>query len=708
MSRTFSAFRPPALQRALVVATLIVTSAFASPAVRADEGMWTFDNLPLAKMQQRYGFTPTPEWIAHVQKASVHFGGASGAFVSPDGLVLTNHHVGLGQLQKLSSPKADFVKDGFFARTRAEELRCPDLELNVLLSMEEVTARVTAAIDPAADARKQNAQRKSVSARIEKEATEKTKLRCRVVELYHGGEYWLYRYRKYTDVRLVMAPEQQAAFYGGDPDNFCYPRHDLDMTFFRVYENGQPVRPADYLKWNTRGPGEGDLVFVSGHPGSTSRLKTVAELEYERDGEIPERTRIRERQLAAYREYEARGAEQARQAQDRIFGLENSLKRLRGYLEALQGDPVNRHYILQEKRQAEDSLRSWVARDPKLSAECVGAWDRIAAAEKEMMRRNKEYQVRTGYLGGRLLGFAGDIVRMVAETSRPNDQRLEEYRDSHLESVKYQLFSKAPVYPAMEEYLFAVGLEECLKDLGPEDPWVKLALGGMQPAEVAHELFAGTRLADVAFRRELVQGGRKAVEASTDPLVTWTRRMDGMYRDLRSWYEENVTGVESLEGAKIARARFAMLGKSTYPDATGTLRLTYGKVAGYRQLTTRVPWKTTFLGLYDRAESFDNQPPFQLPARVAAGRAKVDLSTPLDFVTTNDIIGGNSGSPVLNKNAEFVGLVFDGNVQAFQWSFDFDEVQGRTVAVHPAAIVESLRHIYDMGALADELEGAGR
>ena len=666
----------------------------------ADEGMWTLDNLPLQQLQARYGFTPTPAWLEHVQKASVHFGGASGAFVSPDGLVLTNHHVGLGQLQKMSSEQADYVRDGFFARTRAEERRCPDVELKVLVGMENVTAQVLAAIDPRAPGKQQNAQRKAAMSRLEKDASDRTHLQCEAVELYHGGEYWVYRYQKYTDVRLVMAVEEQTAFFGGDPDNFSYPRHDIDITFFRVYENGQPVHPGHYFRWSAAGARDSELVFVTGHPGTTSRMHTLAELEYERDDLLPASIHIRARQLAAYREYEARGPEQARRATDRIFGLENTLKRLRGSLEALN-DPV----LMGAKRAAEDSLRARVAADPKLAADCGPAWDRIAAAEKEMARRHREYLVRTLYPRCRLADIATDIVRYVVETAKPNGQRLREYRDSNLESLRYQLLSPAPIYPDMEEHVLRVGLEECVQELGPQHPFVQAALGGRMPGEQAHALVSGTRLGEAEFRRQLLQGGSRAVEASSDPLIQWARQTDPLYRELRAWRDDNVESVESLEGGKIARARFALFGKSIYPDATGTLRLSFGRVAGYPQLTTQVPWKTTFYGLFDRAESFDGRFPFNLAPRVAQHRGDVDLATPLNFVTTNDIIGGNSGSPVVNRAGEYVGVVFDGNVQSFAWDYAFDEAQGRTVAVHSAAIVEALRKIYGMGALADELEG---
>jgi hypothetical protein len=683
------------------LAAVVFTAALAallSPPLAADEGMWTLDNLPLRALKERHRFSPTPQWVEHVQKACVNFGGGSGAFVSPQGLVLTNHHVALGQLHKMSSSQHDYVRDGFYARTNAEEIRCPDLELRVLMSMENVTARVQRAIDARAPENVQNTRRKAAIAAIEKESGQRTGLQPRVVELYHGGEYWLYRYKKYTDVRLVMAPEQGIAFFGGDWDNFCYPRHDLDFAFFRVYENGKPARPARWFRWSAAGARDGELVFVPGHPGSTGRWLTMAQLGYLRDAYHPIRIRLQEHRLAALRGYAARGPEQARRATDRIFGVENNLKRQRAFLDVLRDSAV-----MELKREEESTLRDRVAKNPRLAATSAGAWDRIAAAQRELMRRHREYLYRDLSRGARLVGLANQIVRYVTEVEKPNEKRFEEYRDSNLESLRFQLFSPAPIYSEVDAVVLTAQLEDALEALGPDDAFVKAALGGRAPKEIADELMRESRLGDVALRRRLIQGGRTAVESSTDPLIVWARRLDPAYRELRAWYEDNIESVETLEGGRIARARFALDGRSVYPDATGSLRLSFGKVAGYRQLTTLVPWKTTFFGLYDRAASFDGREPFDLPRRIAEARDRVDLATPLNFVSTNDITGGNSGSPVLNRNLEYVGLVFDGNTQAFRWDYSYDDVQARTVSVHSSAIIEALRRIYGTEALADEL-----
>ena len=686
---------PSRLAGAALIAALVVL-AVPAPPLGADEGMWTLDNLPLQQLKERYGFAPGPEWVEHLQKASVSFGGGSGAFVSPSGLVITNHHVARGQLQKVSSAEHNYVRDGFFARAPGEELRCPDLELRVLMSTEEVTARMRKAVDPKAAPGAQSAQRRAAIAAIEKESNQATGLHSRVVELYRGGEFWLYRYKKYTDVRLVMAPEEQAAFFGGDPDNFCYPRHDLDFAFFRIYENGQPVRPAQWFRWSATGARENELVFVSGNPGSTNRQLTVAQLEYLRDGSYPIRIEQQAHRLKALRAYEALGAEQARRARGSLFGLENNLKRQRAFLELLK-DPA----LLAEKRTDEAALRARVAHDPR-TAFAARAWDRIAAAEKELMRRNREH-LYADSRGARLAGIASQIVRYVDEVAKPNEKRFSEYRDSNLESLRFQLFSPAPIYPDLDAVILAAQLGDALQALGPSHPWVKLALGGRTPQAVADELMQQTRLADVAVRKQLVEGGAAAVAASTDPLIAWARALDPAYREERTWYEDHVQGVETQAGGDIARARFVLDGKSSPPDATGTLRLSYGRVTGYRQLSTDVPWRTTFAGLYDRAWSFDNKPPFALTARVADVRERLDLTTPLDFVCTADIIGGNSGSPVLNRDLEYVGLIFDGNVQSFGWNFVYDDTQARAVAVHSRAIIEALRKIYGMDGLADEL-----
>ena len=688
------------MRKSTRAAVLAAGLTLAASAAQSDEGMWTLDNLPAAQLKERFGFTASPQWLEHVRLGAVRFNdGGSGGFVSAHGLVLTNHHVALGQLQKISSEAHDYVKNGFFARSQAEELKCPDLELNVLESMENVTDRVLGAVKKGASEKQQNEQRKAEMARIEKASTQATGLRSDVVELYQGGEYWLYRYKKYTDIRLVMAPEAQAAFYGGDPDNFTYPRFDLDFAFFRVYEDGKPVTPQSYFKWSAKGAQDGELVFVAGHPGHTDRLKTVRQLEFERDLALPLSLEMLHERRKAFEAYAARGPEERRRAKERLFGIDNAIKALSGELEGLKDAK-----LLAEKKRQERDLRAKLAADPKLKKELGDPWGKLAKAADLLQTRYKQ-QLFRGFYGSKLAPFATTIVRYVAEVKKPNEKRYEEFRDSALESLDFRLFSPAPVYPDMEEAILADILQQAQDELGPGDPHVKAALAGKTPQEQAHALVSGTKLADPAFRKALVEGGAQAVAESKDPMIAWARRLDPSYRELRKWYEDNIQSVEALEGNKLAKARFAVYGKSAYPDATFTLRLSFGRVASYELNTTTVPYKTTFYGLYDRAASFDGKPPFDVPEKVAAARGKLDLSTPLNFVTTNDIIGGNSGSPVLDAKGEYVGLIFDGNIQSLVWRYAYSDAVGRAVAVHSAGILEALRKIYGMDALADEVQG---
>lgn len=689
----------PGKSKTARAAVMAAALTMAAPHLRADEGMWTFDNLPVKLLQDNYGFTPTPQWIEHLQHASVRFNdGGSGAFVSKNGLILTNHHVALGQLQKMSTPKKDYVKEGFFAKTASAEIKCPDLEINVLISMEDVTERVRQAVKTDAADKDQNDQRKSEISRITKESTEKTGLRSDVVELYQGGEYWLYRYKKYTDMRLVMAPEIQAAFYGGDFDNFTYPRYALDFAFFRVYENDKPVHPEHFLKWSKEGAADGELVFVTGHPGHTDRLMTVAQLEYSRDLGLPLYLEVARKKRQDYYDYSALGAEEARRSKDRIFGIENSIKAVTGEYEGLLDSK-----LLGTLKANEAALRKTVSGDKSTAARAAaGSWGKIAAAQKKYGEKRLLITYRR-YDPTKVAGLASTVVRYVAETAKPNDKRWEEFRDSNLESLRFRLFSPAPMYPDMEEFLMARTLQDALDQLGPKDEYVRAALGGRKPADVAKDLIAGTKLFDPAERKYLVEGGTKAVAASQDPLIVWARTLDPIYRAQRKWYEDEIESVLIAEGNRIAKARFAAYGKSTYPDATFTLRLSYGKVAGYEAGTTLVAPFTTFYGLYDRALGHSEKPPFDLAPKVKAAREKLNLATKVNFVTTNDIIGGNSGSPVVNAKGEYVGLIFDGNIPSLVGRYAYDETRNRAVAVHSSGILEAMWTIYGMDALVDEL-----
>jgi len=676
-----------------IAATLILPALL----LQAEEGMWTFDNPPVKQLQEKYHFTPTREWLDHVRLASVRLSdGGSGSFVSPHGLLLTNHHVALAQLQKDSTPEHDYVKNGFYAATPDYEMKSQDLEVNVLISMEDVTARVQAALKNAKTTEQEFAARKAAIADIERESQQKTGLQAEVVTLYQGGEYWLYRYKKYTDVRVVFAPEEQIAFFGGDPDNFTYPRYDLDMALFRVYENGKPIESKEYLKWNPKGAADNELVFVPGNPGSTERLDTMAQLTFERDFVEPSILKILKRRLDVLRRYSEQGPEQAREAVEHSRRLENSLKAYEGRYQGLLDN-----HVMAKKEQEEHDFQVMVMARPDWKEAYGGAWKAIAEAEKKAESRAKE-QYFHGF-DSDLAEFARIIVQYVAEVKKPDGERLAGYHEAQLDSLRFELASPAPIYKAMEIARITGALEVDLEDVGKDDPFLKLVLNGKSPKEVATELVNGTKLDDPATRKKLMEGGEAAVAASDDAMIVLARKLDPMRREFIKWREDNVVSVLQKAGEQIGKARFAVYGKTTYPDATFTLRLSYGQVKGYPMNGTNAPYKTTFYGLYDRAASFDYDDPYGLPSRYKEGRTKLDLSTPFNFVSTNDVVGGNSGSPVINRNAEVVGLIFDGNIESLVGDFVYDPEKNRSVSVHTAAMTEALRKLYDVPELLDEL-----
>lgn len=677
----------------------LLASALLCPAITADEGMWTFDNPPIKQLQQKYNFTPTQQWLDHLRLSSVRLNdGGSGSFVSPHGLLLTNHHVALGQLQKNSSAEHDYVRDGFYAATPEEEMKSPDLEVDVLVSTENVTDRVNAAVKGAKTPEEEFSKRKAVIADIERESTDKTGLRSDVVTLYSGGEYWLYRYKKYTDVRLVFAVEQQTAFYGGDPDNFTYPRYDLDMALFRVYENGKPIDSKDYLQWNPKGAGDGELVFVSGNPGGTERLVTYSYLVNLRDNVLANIIELLKSRIAVLKDYAARGPEQSRQATTQIFGLENSRKVFEGRRDGLQDKN-----LMEKKRKEDEDFRGKVDANADWKKEYGTAWTMEEEALQKERPRIKEQFFRS--TDSQLSALAVQIVTYVAEIKKPDGERLAGFHDSQLDSLKHRLFSPAPIYPEMEIARMSGALELDLKELGPDDPFLKGVLDGKSPKDAANYLVSGTKVADPAFRKSLIEGGQAAIDASSDPMIAMARRIDPIRREQIKWFEDNVQSVEQRAGELLGKARFAVYGKNTYPDATFTLRLSYGQVLGYPMNGTVAPYKTTFYGLYDRAASFDYKVPFDLPKRYLDGKDKLDLSTPFNFVTTNDIIGGNSGSPVVNRNGDIVGLIFDGNIESLVGDFVYDSYQNRAVAVHTGGMTEALKKLYGAQKLVDELLG---
>ena len=682
---------------------ILLSFAVVGPVCRADEGMWLFNAFPRDKVRAKYGFELSQPWLDHVRLGSVRFNnGGSGSFVSPDGLTFTNHHVGAVCVQQLSSHGHDYIKEGFYAKTQAEEAKCPDLELNQLVGIEDVTSTVKAAAKPElSSAEAARAQRAAMS-RIEQDCASSTGLRCDVVTFYSGEVYNLYKYKKYTDVRLVFAPEFAAAFFGGDPDNFTYPRYDLDITFFRVYENDKPAHTENYLHWSKQGVRENELIFVSGNPGSTGRQRTMAQLDFLRELDYPSRLETYKRRIALLQNFGAESEENARIAKEHLFSYQNGFKAITGYLE-----PLNDKQITAEKQAAEAKLEATFKADPK-NKDAANPWSEIA--ESVQVQRNiylpLTYVERNRGFNSQLASFAKWLVRATAEKTKPSDQRLREYRDSALPSLEQELFSTAPLYKSLETVTLADSLAQMRDALGAENPVVRRALNGKTPEDAAKELIANTKLDDVSLRKQLYQAGTAALEASNDPLITLMRDIDPDARQVRKQYDDKVDAVERRAGATINRTRFSHSGFDQPPDATFTLRLSYGAVKGYVENGKNIPYFTMFAGGFEHAAQHDNQSPYQLPESWMKAKSSLNLATPLNYVSTADIIGGNSGSPTVNRKGEVVGIIFDGNIQSLAWNFVYDDKQSRAVHVDSRGIVEALRKIYNAAGLADELTGA--
>jgi len=674
--------------------------------------MWLFSAPPLRQLKEKYKFEPTQRWLEHLQKASVRFNsGGSGSFVSATGLCITNHHVGADALQKASSEQHNYLKDGFYAKTNAEEIKCADLELNVLISTEDLTARVNAAVKSGMTPDQASTARGNAIALIEKESKEKTGLRSDVVTLYQGGAYHLYRYKRYDDVRIVFAPEQQMAFYGGDPDNFEYPRFDLDICIFRVYENGQPAKIDNFLKWNSAGPSDGELTFVSGSPGKTDRQLSLDELADTRDRFLPYLLRMFNRREVLELSYSARSFENARKARDDLFGDQNNRKRYDGYLAGLL-DPE----IWSQLRAREQRLRNAIANGFKFKS-TAAAYDRIKSAQAEIAKNaplynylEQERPITVGYRGprafsGNLFKYARLLVRAIDERAKPNGERIPAFRDSARESLELELFSTEPIYDDYEILRLTDSLTDFASQFGADDPLVQKVLAGKSPHVRAVELISGTKLKNVAMRKDLYHKDAASLQTAHDPMIDLARLVDGPARGARKIYDAQEE-IKKQAYSAIAKARFSIEGASNYPDATFTLRLSYGTVRGYEQDGKQIPPFTDFAGLYQRSAEHNNKPPFDLPQRWIDKKSNLDLSTHFDFVSDADIIGGNSGSPMVNKANEFVGIIFDGNIQSLVLDCIYTDTQARAVSVDSAAIIEALRKVYDANALADELEGA--
>ncbi|HVX11593.1 MAG TPA: S46 family peptidase [Pirellulales bacterium] len=679
---------------------VVLTMTILPTLAKGDEGMWLFNNPPRDHLKKQHDFDPSDEWLTHLQRASVRFNsGGSGSFVSADGLVMTNHHVGADALQKFSDAEHDYIEEGFYAASLDDEKKCLDLELNVLMSIEDVTDRVNKAVEGLSPAEARTARQAEMNT-IEEESFQKTGLRSDVITLYQGGQFHLYRYKKYTDVRLVFAPEKSIAFFGGDPDNFEFPRYDLDICFFRAYEDDKPAQIEHYLAWSKAGAGDGELIFVSGNPGRTNRLNTVAHLKFLRDRVFPLSLDVLRRREVMLKNFSDRSRENARRAQDDLFGYQNSRKARLGGLGGLQ-DPA----IMRDKEQAETKLRKAVAADPKLKASYGDAWKQVDDSLTTWREIYLDWYLLEGgqAFNSDLFRIARIIVRLTAETEKPNAERLREYGEAGLDSLKHQLYSEAPIYNDLEiaKLTDSLGMYEEL--VGADTDFVRKVLDNQSPVQRATKLVEGSGLADVATRRKLVEAGRKGVEASDDPFIVLARLVDGPARRVRKSYEERVQEPQQQAYGKLAKAQFALYGGDHYPDATFTLRLAFGLVKGYEDRGKQVsPW-TTMEGAYRHAREHGDVPPFQLPERWFQKRKSLRGETPFNFVSTADIIGGNSGSPVVNRKGELVGIIFDGNIQSLVLDFVYTDAQARAVSVHSAAILEALDKIYEAKRVVEAL-----
>jgi hypothetical protein len=682
--------------------TAILLLAICSPAAFGDEGMWTFNDFPSAKVKKAYDFAPDSAWLDHVRLSSVRLaGGCSGSFVSGSGLVMTNHHCAHSCIEQLSTAGKDFVADGFSAATEADEVKCPEIEVNQLVAISDVTDRVNSATKGLEDKEFNERQKAEMSA-VEKECDKGDEdVRCDVVTLYNGGKYNLYKYRRYQDVRLVFAPELAIAFFGGDPDNFMFPRYDLDISLLRVYSGGKPLKPDHFFAWSSTGPAggvrEGALTFVTGHPGGSDRLLTVAELEFQRDVSL----RKKSLSLSEYRgmltEFQKRGEEPKRISTAELFMVENSLKSLKGRHEAL----LDRDFFA-GKVSAEKDFRLKVDADPALKKAYGGAWDEIGKAEEIMRGLHVPYVYIEHGIDSTLYGIAKTLVRAAGELPKPSGKRYREFADSHLPALKQELFSTAPVYDDLEIAKLEFSLTKVREELGPDDHFVKKVFGQRSPGELARELVTGTQLKDIEVRRSLFDRGQAAVDASADPMIRLALLIDPDARAIRKRYEDEVEAVLKRSGEKIAKAKFAVYGTSVYPDATFTLRLSYGAVKGYEENGRPVSPVTLMGGAFDR---HSGRAPFALPGSWLAAKPRLDLAIPMNICTTNDIIGGNSGSPMIDRDARIVGLVFDGNIHSLGGKYGFDASVNRAVSVHSSALIEALDKVYGAGRLVRELLG---
>jgi hypothetical protein len=678
-------------------AALALALLFSASVALADEGMWTYDHFPVEKMHAAYGWAPDAAWLKNAQLASIRLAqGCSASLVSPNGLVMTNHHCARDCVSELADSQHDYIANGFYAAKAEDEKKCPQLEANQLVEITDVTAQINAATAGKSDHEFHDAER-AKKAEIEHACGTAADVRCQVVTLYHGGVYDLYKYRRYQDIRVVFAPEEGIAFFGGDPDNFMFPRYDLDVAFVRIYDHGAPLKSPHYLKFATAGVKAGDIAITSGNPGTTRRDDTVAQLQYERDVHQPFVIAYTSELRGVLSQYAAQGPEFERTSKTLRFSIENSLKDYKGLQLALLRGP-----LMRDKERIETEFRRRVAADPTLAQADGGAWDAIAAAMSHLSDIYPRYTMLERYpnIVSSLLSHAIELNRYATESIKADGQRLEEYSDANFPALKQEIESSAPIYPQLEKTLLAWWLTKVRETLGTTDPDVIALLGKRSPEEIAAALVDGSKLADAAFRTQLLSGGAAALNAYHDPLMEFARLLDTASRAVRADYENNVSAVVTKNAALIAKARFALEGTSVYPDATFTLRLSYGSVKGYAENGHDIVPTTDFAGAYAHATGRD---PFKLPQTWLAAQAAIDPNTQLDFASTNDISGGNSGSPVIGRHGEVIGLIFDGNIQSLGGSFGYDGAVNRSVAVDVTGIAAALKKIYHADRLVAEL-----
>jgi Peptidase S46 len=686
------------VQRSKVVIAAVALAAALAPA-HADEGMWAFNNFPVDKVEKAYGFRPDQAWLDRVQLASVRLAeGCSAAFISVRGLIQTNHHCARQCIEQLSNAGNNLIADGFYAREEKDEPKCPTIEADQLVEITPVSeriAKVTGGKDGAAFAAAIKAERASIEQEC---AGNDDNLRCDVIELYNGGVYDLYKYRRYQDVRLVFAPEEAIAFFGGDPDNFEFPRYNFDVTYLRVYVNDQPLDTgAHYLRYAKADARPGDLVFTSGNPDGTYRSGTVAQLEFQRDVSLPREIFYRAELRGQVTRFSAESPENERIARTLLYYVENGLKTLKGAFATLV-DPT----IMRDRAAAEKALRATVDADPALRASYGAAWDNIKTVLERYRSQADRFflLVDNGDFRSTLLQYGEQLVRHADEAGKPDGERLSEYTEAQFPETRQQLLSSAPVYPELEKLMLTFSLTKLRELLGPDDAFVKKVLGRKSPAQLAAELVDGTSLGDIEVRRRLLDADPVALAASNDPMIAFARAIDPELRAARKEQEDGLNAALTRYASQIARARFKVAGTSSYPDGTSSPRLSYGAVAGYSAGGKEIAPLTTVSGLYERATG---APPFQLPPSWIAAQAALSPQLPFNFVTSTDIVGGNSGSALINKDAEIVGLVFDGNIYNLGGDYGFDGAVNRTISVSVGILREGLAKVYHADRLVSEL-----